>query len=286
MPIDDSVLQALHKRFGVSVVNTADFEGWRVSTGFPELDEWMGGGLPRGRIIELYGMESTGKSTFALELAKRVQQSGEHVVWDDSEWSFDEQYAQSIGLDLSPDKFLLLRPRTMEESFDMVRTLCLKAPGGFYVKDSLAASPPKSVLENLDKDPEKRSADRLGDHSLAVSNMLRAIGQDIGQSGAIFLIINQVRTKMQKGGPGGMLVSQTTTGGNALKFYAAMRWKIARLKQISRTHPRTQEQILVWECALHMTKTKVSKTEGQEIKIWIVPEFGVRVAKARQQIKE
>lgn len=285
MALDESTRLSLFKKYGEKTFSLAP-DRFRLTTGLQELDDWMGGGLPRGKIIELYGMESSGKSTLAIEIGKRLQFThGEHIVWIDSEWAFEEDYAHSIGMSTDPDYFILARPRTIEESFQIAREIMAKTPGGLYVIDSLAAVPPRSDVKALESDKGELS-DKIGSHSLAISRALQVIGQDIGQSGAILLIINQVRTKMTKGGPGGMTISQTTPGGHAPKFYAAMRWKISRARKIKKTLPSQGREVDVWECTLTMTKTKVSDTEGQELKIWVVPTIGCRVAKSRTQLKE
>lgn len=274
--ITGNVLKELSKRFGAHAIESG-LTAPRIPTQMTELDVWMGGGLPRGRMIELFGKESTGKSTLALELAKRVQsQAGEHVCWIDYEWSFEQGYAESIGVSFEKSQLLVARPNSIEDGFEVMRALMQQVPGGLYIIDSLAAGEPIGELD--------RTTDKIGSHSAAVSSSIRKINQPLGQSGAVLLIINQLRTQMTKGGPGGMQVSRTTTGGFALKFYAAMRWSITKEKKIMKQIKGKPTP--VWTANLKMVKTKVSKTEGESVGIWVVPCFGCRVSKARTPIEQ
>lgn len=277
--ISSSVLGSLNKLFSKTAnleLNKQLPKSARLPTGMAAFDDWLGGGLPRGRLIELYGMESSGKSTLAIELARRAQKEGEHVVYIDWEISFESDYAESMGLDLSPERFLLVRPRSMEAGFGVAADMMRQLGGGFFIFDSLAAANPADTTDALfDREGKKQAK---GSHSVAVSACLRAMNNFLGQSGAIALIINQIRTSLQ-----GFKPTQTTPGGYALKFYAAQRWRIRRTKQIERNFKG--KLVKIWEAEMTMTKTKTSSTEREVITLWIVPGMGVRVAAARKSLE-
>lgn len=254
-----------------------------LSLGMPELDAWMGGGLPRGRLIELFGLESSGKSTLALELGARVQKAGEHVVWIDYENSWgDGGYAKGIGLDVSEDRCVVVRPRTLEQGFSVAAEIMTKIGGGLYVFDSLAAATPAAIVDSLIEHVPKNKKEAKGQHALAVSLAVQGLNNYLGQSGGVAIVINQIRTQLSTGGAEGWRVGTTTPGGYALKFYAAMRWKLRRTERVEKD--LNGKVIHAWKTEMTMVKSKVSLTEKEQIDLWVIPCIGARVRIPRKAI--
>ena len=192
-----------------------------TSTGSLGLDIALGiGGLPKGRIVEIYGPESSGKTTLTLHCVAEEQKKGGVCAFVDAEHALDPQYAKKLGVDL--DELLISQPDTGEQALEITDTLVRSGAVSMVVVDSVAALTPKSELEG-----------DMGDHNVGVqarlmSQAMRKLTGSISRSNCMVIFINQIRMKI-----GVMFGSpETTTGGNALKFYSSVRLDIRRIGAI------------------------------------------------------
>jgi len=192
-----------------------------VSTGSLGLDIALGiGGLPRGRVVEVYGPESSGKTTLALHVVAEIQKKGGVAAYVDAEHALDPGYAKKLGVDI--DELLISQPDTGEQALEITDTLVRSGGVDIVVIDSVAALTPKAELEG-------EMGDQLpGLQARLMSQALRKLTGSISKSNTIVLFINQIRMKIgiMFGNP------ETTTGGNALKFYASVRLDIRRIGAI------------------------------------------------------
>jgi len=219
-----TALAAVHKDYGAEAVvdlsanPRPEIEG--ILTGSISLDEALGGkGLPRGRVIELYGPESSGKSTLALSVIAQAQKAGGFALYVDAEHAFDPEYAKKCGVDISGEKFLLAQPSTGEEGLDISEHFIKSGAVDVVVIDSVAALVPKAEM-----------AGDIGDSFVGVqarmmSQALRRLTTVIGKTRAVVIFINQLREKIgvMFGNP------ETTPGGRALKFYSSIRMDVRRI---------------------------------------------------------
>jgi recombination protein RecA len=192
-----------------------------ISTGSIGLDTALGiGGLPRGRVIEIYGPESSGKTTLAIHVIAEAQKKGGMCAIIDAEHAFDSAYAQKLGVDI--DNLLISQPDYGEQALEIADRLILSGALDVVVIDSVAALVPKSELEG------EMGDSKMGLHARLMSQALRKLTATISKTNTICIFINQLREKIgvMFGNP------ETTTGGNALKFYASVRLDIRRLAQI------------------------------------------------------
>src|ERR1700743_770422 len=183
-----------------------------ISTGSLGLDIALGiGGLPRGRIIEIYGPESSGKTTLALHVIAEAQKSGGTCAFIDAEHALDPGYARKLGVDL--DALLISRPDAAEQALEIADTLVRSAAIDVLVVDSVAALTPRAELEG------EMGDNHMGLHARLMSQALRKLTASVARSNTLIIFINQIRMKI------GVLFGnpETTTGGNALKFYASVR---------------------------------------------------------------
>ncbi|MFC4232215.1 recombinase RecA [Parasediminibacterium paludis] len=192
-----------------------------ISTGSIGLDAALGvGGIPRGRIIEIYGPESSGKTTLATHIIAEAQKLGGMCAIIDAEHAFDSAYAQKLGVDV--DNLLISQPDYGEQALEIADRLILSGALDVVVIDSVAALVPKSELEG------EMGDSKMGLHARLMSQALRKLTATINKTNTICIFINQLREKIgvMFGNP------ETTTGGNALKFYASVRLDIRRSAQI------------------------------------------------------
>ena len=192
-----------------------------VSTGSIGLDTALGiGGLPRGRVVEIYGPESSGKTTIATHVIAEAQKKGGMCAIIDAEHAFDSVYAQKLGVDV--DNLLISQPDYGEQALEIADRLILSGALDVVVIDSVAALVPKSELEG------EMGDSKMGLHARLMSQALRKLTANISKTNTICIFINQLREKIgvMFGNP------ETTTGGNALKFYASVRLDIRRSSQI------------------------------------------------------
>src|SRR5215212_1495258 len=192
-----------------------------VSTGSIGLDAALGvGGLPRGRVVEIYGPESSGKTTVAIHVIAEAQKKGGMCAIIDAEHAFDSGYAQKLGVDI--DNLLISQPDYGEQGLEIADRLILSGALDVVVIDSVAALVPKGELEG------EMGDSKMGLQARLMSQALRKLTGTISKTNTICIFINQLREKIgvMFGNP------ETTTGGNALKFYASVRLDIRRIAQI------------------------------------------------------
>ncbi len=193
-----------------------------ISTGALTLDLALGGGLPKGRVIEIYGPESSGKTTVALHALAEVQRNGGIAAFVDAEHALDPTYAAALGVDI--DNLLVSQPDNGESALEIVDQLVRSAAVDIVVIDSVAALVPRAEIEGDMGDIH------VGLQARLMSQALRKITGNIGKSGCTVIFINQLRQKIgvTYGSP------ETTTGGNALKFYASVRLDIRRIQTLKK----------------------------------------------------
>ena len=192
-----------------------------ISTGSIGLDVALGiGGLPKGRVVEIYGPESSGKTTIATHVIAEAQKKGGMCAFIDAEHAFDSSYAKKLGVDI--DNLLISQPDYGEQALEIADRLILSGALDVVVIDSVAALVPKSELEG------EMGDSKMGMHARLMSQALRKLTATISKTNTICIFINQMREKIgvMFGNP------ETTTGGNALKFYASVRLDIRRMTQI------------------------------------------------------
>ena len=213
-----------------------------VSTGSLGLDVALGiGGLPRGRVVEIYGPESSGKTTLTLQVIAEMQKQGGQCAFVDAEHALDIQYAQKLGVNLQD--LLISQPDTGEQALEIVDSLVRSGAVDLIVIDSVAALTPKAEIEGDMGDSLPGLQARL------MSQALRKLTSSIKKTNCMVIFINQIRMKI-----GVMFGSpETTTGGNALKFYASVRLDIRRTGSIKRG-----EEIVGNETRVKVVKNKVS----------------------------
>jgi len=213
-----------------------------VSTGSLGLDIALGiGGLPRGRIIEIYGPESSGKTTLTLHVVAEAQKLGGICAFVDAEHALDPLYARKLGVNL--DELLISQPDTGEQGLEIVDTLVRSGAVSLVVIDSVAALTPKSELEGDMGDSS------VGVHARLMSQAMRKLTGSISRSNCMVIFINQIRMKI-----GVMFGSpETTTGGNALKFYASVRLDIRRIGAI-----KDRDEVVGNSTRVKVVKNKVA----------------------------
>ncbi|MBD2257536.1 recombinase RecA [Pseudanabaena sp. FACHB-2040] len=193
-----------------------------IPTGALTLDLALGGGLPKGRVIEIYGPESSGKTTVALHALAEVQKRGGVAAFVDAEHALDPVYAQALGVDI--DELLIAQPDTGEMGLEVVDQLVRSSAVDVIVVDSVAALVPRAEIEGEMGDVH------VGLQARLMSQALRKITGNIGKSQCTVIFLNQLRQKIgvSYGNP------ETTTGGNALKFYASVRLDIRRIQTLKK----------------------------------------------------
>ncbi len=243
-----AALEKIEKAYGRgSVMRMGDFvseqkEISAVSTGSLGLDIALGiGGLPRGRVVEIYGPESSGKTTIALQVIASAQKAEGIAAFIDAEHALDISYAQKLGVNV--DDLLLSQPDNGEQALEIADTLVRSASIDVVVVDSVAALTPRAELEG------EMGASLPGLQARLMSQALRKLTASINQSGTLVLFINQLRMKIgvMFGNP------ETTTGGNALKFYSSVRLDIRRAGAIKRG-----DEVVGNETRVKVVKNKVA----------------------------
>jgi recombination protein RecA len=220
------VLNQIERNFGKgSIMRLGEASRMQVATiptGALTLDLALGGGLPKGRIIEIYGPESSGKTTVALHALAEVQRNGGVAAFVDAEHALDPVYAKALGVDI--DELLVSQPDTGEMGLEVVDQLVRSAAVDLVVVDSVAALVPRAEIEGEMGDAH------VGLQARLMSQALRKITGSIGKSQCTVIFLNQLRQKIgiSYGNP------ETTTGGNALKFYASVRLDIRRIQTLKK----------------------------------------------------
>ena len=217
-------LDSIEKQFGrgsiMKLGETLHAEVECIPTGSISLDIALGGGLPKGRVVEVYGPESSGKTTLTLHAIAEVQRAGGTAAFIDAEHALDPSYAKRIGVNV--DDLLLSQPDNGEQALEITETLVRSNAVDLIVIDSVAALVPRAEIEGEMGDSLPGLQARL------MSQALRKLTSVISRSKTTVVFINQIRMKIgvMFGNP------ETTTGGNALKFYASVRMDIRRIGQI------------------------------------------------------
>jgi len=242
-----AALSQIDKQFGKgSIMRLGDSDAIKdievVSTGSLGLDIALGvGGLPRGRVVEIYGPESSGKTTLTLQVIAEMQKMGGTAAFIDAEHALDPLYAQKIGVNVQ--ELLISQPDNGEQALEIVDMLVRSGSVDVVVVDSVAALTPRAEIEG-----------EMGDHQMGLqarlmSQALRKLTANIKRSNTMLIFINQIRMKIgvMFGNP------ETTTGGNALKFYASVRLDIRRIGAIKKG-----DEILGNETRVKVVKNKVA----------------------------
>jgi recombination protein RecA len=242
-----AALSQIEKQFGTgTVMRLGDAAASRdidaVSTGSLGLDVALGiGGLPRGRVVEIYGPESSGKTTLTLQVIAEIQKQGGQAAFVDAEHALDPIYAQKVGVNV--DDLLISQPDTGEQALEITDMLVRSGAVDCVVVDSVAALTPKAEIEG------EMGDSHVGLHARLMSQALRKLTGNIKRSNCLVIFINQIRMKI-----GVMFGSpETTTGGNALKFYASVRLDIRRIGAIKKG-----EEVIGSETRVKVVKNKVA----------------------------
>jgi len=243
----DSALSQIEKQFGKGSLmklgaDNVDHSIEAISTGSIGLDAALGiGGLPKGRVIEIYGPESSGKTTLALQVVAECQKTGGTAAFIDAEHALDPIYAEKIGV--NTDDFYVSQPDTGEQALEITDMLVASGAIDMIVIDSVAALTPKAEIEG------EMGASHVGLQARLMSQALRKLTANIKKSNTMVIFINQIRMKI-----GVMFGSpETTTGGNALKFYSSVRLDIRRIGAIKKG-----DEIVGNQTRVKVVKNKVS----------------------------
>lgn len=242
----DAALSQIERAFGKGSIMrlgqnpNVDIEA--ISTGSLGIDIALGiGGLPKGRIIEIYGPESSGKTTLALSVIAQSQKKGGTCAFIDAEHALDPSYAKKIGVDI--DNLLISQPDAGEQALEIADTLVRSGAIDVLVVDSVAALVPKAELEG------EMGDSHMGLQARLMSQALRKLTSTVSRSNTLIIFINQIRMKIgvMFGNP------ETTTGGNALKFYASVRIDIRRIGSI-----KDKEDVIGSQTRVKIVKNKVA----------------------------
>jgi recombination protein RecA len=238
-------VETIEKQFGKgAIMKLGDAHNVHLETypsGSLSLDLALGGGIPRGRVVEIYGPESSGKTTMTLHAIAQVQKLGGTAAFIDAEHALDPAYAKRIGVDVN--NLLLSQPDSGEQALEIVETLVRSNAVDLIVVDSVAALVPRAEIEGDMGDAH------MGLQARLMSQALRKLTSVINKSNATVIFINQIRMKIgvMFGNP------ETTTGGNALKFYASVRMDIRRISQI-----KQGEEIVGSRVRIKVVKNKIA----------------------------
>jgi recombination protein RecA len=223
----DLALAQIEKQFGKGSImkldGTVRADVDAISTGSLGIDLALGiGGIPRGRVVEIFGPESSGKTTLTLSIIRQIQKKGGTAAFIDAEHAFDASYAARIGVKL--DDLLVSQPDTGEQALEIAETLVRSNAVDLVVVDSVAALTPKAEIDG------EMGDSHMGLHARLMSQALRKLTAVISKSNTSIIFINQIRMKIgvMFGNP------ETTTGGNALKFYASVRIDLRRIESIKK----------------------------------------------------
>ena len=243
----DAAISQIERAFGKGSImrmgaNSVDQQIEVIPTGSLGLDLALGiGGLPKGRIIEIYGPESSGKTTLALHIIAQSQKRGGACAFIDAEHALDPGYARKLGVDV--DNLLISQPDAGEQALEIADTLVRSGAIDVLVVDSVAALVPRAELEG------EMGDSHMGLHARLMSQALRKITGSVSRSNCMLVFLNQIRMKIgvMFGNP------ETTTGGNALKFYASVRLEIRRSGQI-----KDREEVVGNTTRVKVVKNKVA----------------------------
>ncbi|MBO9471808.1 recombinase RecA [Endozoicomonas sp. G2_2] len=245
-----AALKAIEKSYGTAAIykmkDGPNVQVDRVSSGLIGLDRVIGGGLPRGRVLEVYGPESSGKTTIALSIVAAFQRVGGLAAFIDAEHALDPVWAETLGVDV--DELHIAQPDTGEQALEIADMLVRSGGIDVVVVDSVAALTPKAEIEGDMGDSH------VGLQARLMSQALRKLTGNIKRTGTLVIFINQIRMKI-----GVMFGSpETTTGGNALKFYASIRLDVRRAEQI-----KEGENVIGAVTRIKVAKNKVGRPFGK-----------------------
>ena len=240
-------MKQIRKDFGDgSIMKLGDNQNMNVeviSTGSINLDAALGqGGVPRGRIVEIYGAESSGKTTIALHIAAEAQKEGGIVAFIDAEHALDPVYAKALGVDI--DELLISQPEYGEQAMEIADMLVRSGAVDLIVVDSVAALVPKTEIDG------EMSDQQMGLQARLMSKALRKLTATLNKSKTTMIFINQIRDKI---GGFGFGPQTTTTGGKALKFYASVRMEVKRVGQV-----KQGDEVIGNETLVKITKNKIA----------------------------
>ena len=243
----DIALGQIEKQFGKGSImrmgdGSVDHDVSAVSTGSLGLDLALGiGGLPRGRVVEIYGPESSGKTTLALHAAAEIQKAGGTAAFVDAEHALDPSYAEKLGVEIAD--LLVSQPDTGEQALEITDMLVRSGATDLIIIDSVAALTPKAEIEG------EMGDSHMGLQARLMSQALRKLTANIKRSNTLVIFINQIRMKIgvMFGNP------ETTTGGNALKFYSSVRMEIRRIGAIKKN-----DEVVGNETRVKVVKNKVA----------------------------
>ena len=242
----DAALSQIERAFGKGSImrlgQSTNIDIEAISTGSLGIDIALGiGGLPKGRIIEIYGPESSGKTTLALSVIAEAQKKGGTCAFIDAEHALDPSYAKKIGVDI--ENLLISQPDAGEQALEIADTLVRSGAIDVLVVDSVAALVPKAELEG------EMGDSHMGLQARLMSQALRKLTSTVSRSNTLIIFINQIRMKIgvMFGNP------ETTTGGNALKFYASVRMDIRRIGAI-----KDKDDVIGSQTRVKIVKNKVA----------------------------
>ena len=245
----NEAIKVIEKEYGKGAIMDISSENpmkvEAVSSGSLAIDSALGiGGYPKGRIVEVYGPESSGKTTIALHAIAEVQRTGGIAAFIDAENALDIEYAKALGVDFTPGKFFLSQPDSGEQALDIAEKLILSGAIDIIVIDSVAALVPKAEIEGV------MGANHIGLQARLMSQALRKLTSQINRANTIALFINQLREKV-----GVMFGSpEVTTGGRALKFYSTVRIDVRKGEAIK----GADSEILGNRTKIKIVKNKVA----------------------------
>ena len=248
-----AALAQIEKQYGEGAIMKMDGSAFRdivkFSSGSLALDLALGGGIPEGRIIEIYGPESSGKTTLSLHAIAEVQKAGGRAAFIDAEHALDVQYAKKIGVDI--DSLLVSQPDNGEQALEITETLVRSGGINVIVVDSVAALTPQAEIDGMMGDAH------MGLQARLMSQALRKLTAIVSKANCSVIFINQIRMKIgvMFGNP------ETTAGGQALKFYSSLRMDVRRIDKILEKIPGTGEGAAQQEIVGNRTRVKVVKNK-------------------------
>ena len=244
-----NALAQIEKNFGQGTIMKLGDRGnskvETISTSSISLDKALGGGIPKGRVVEIFGPESSGKTTLALHIVAESQKNGGTAAFIDAEHALDPEYAKRIGV--NTEDLLISQPDNGEQALEIVETLTRSGGVDIIVVDSVAALTPKAEIEGMMGDSH------MGLQARLMSQALRKLTSIISKTGTTVIFLNQLRMKIgvMFGNP------ETTTGGNALKFYSSVRLDIRSIDKINGTSEDGKE-VTGRKCRVKVVKNKVA----------------------------
>ena len=222
----EDIVASLNSKYGVSMAVTGDPKPQnmpRIPCSNPEINKALGGGVPIGKILEIYGPESSGKTTFCLDIASQAQRMGMNVAFIDAEHALDQLYASNLGVDIP--NTLIVQPDCGEDALNSMKDIMDQLPNTLFILDSIAALVPRADLEGENAEIGKSN---MGSHARLMSSAYKQLLAKVKKTGSTLLLTNQMRLKI------GVVYGSpiTTSGGEATKYYASIRIQMGKDIQI------------------------------------------------------